>query len=356
MNKKIAIGLSGGVDSSVSALLLKQQGYDVIGIFMKNWEEDDNDNYCAAAQDLADAKAICDQLNIPLYPINFAALYWDLVFENFLSEYKAGRTPNPDILCNREIKFKAFLSYAKTLGVEKIAMGHYAQIETLDQNVRLKRGIDHNKDQTYFLYALSQHQLQQAIFPIGHLKKDDVRALAKQHGLITHNKKDSTGICFIGERRFKSFLEQYLPAQPGPIVTDAGQEIGEHHGLMYYTLGQRQGLNIGGLKGFQESPWYVAQKDLTHNKLIVVQDPKHPLLMNDQLSASQLNWIDGPPSVGQSVLAQIRHRQTPQACTVEDINEQTIKIKFESTQRAIAPGQSVVLYDGEYCLGGGVIF
>ncbi|MGB0360312.1 MAG: tRNA 2-thiouridine(34) synthase MnmA, partial [Endozoicomonas sp.] len=275
---RVIVGMSGGVDSSVSALLLKQQGYEVEGLFMKNWEEDDGTDYCTAMTDLADAQAVCDTLGIKLHKANFAAEYWDNVFEHFLHEYKNGRTPNPDILCNKEIKFKAFLNYAMELGSNMIAMGHYCQ--RVDSNGRsyLVKGADNNKDQTYFLHSVSEEQISCTIFPIGHLQKPEVRRIAEEHDLLTHNKKDSTGICFIGERRFKDFLKKYLPAQPGAIETSEGDIIGEHSGLMYHTIGQRQGLGIGGLKNAGEEPWYVLEKDLKRNVLIIGQGKDHPIL------------------------------------------------------------------------------
>ncbi len=348
--------MSGGVDSSVSAFLLQQQGFLVEGLFMKNWEEDDGTEYCTAKEDLADAQSVCDHLGIHLHTANFAAEYWDHVFAHFLQEYKAGRTPNPDILCNKEIKFKAFLEYAQALGADYIATGHYARLRRDGDNTLLLRGMDSNKDQSYFLYAVSGQQLNKALFPVGELEKHQVRSLAEQNGLVTHNKKDSTGICFIGERRFKDFLQQYLPAQPGNIVTPEGEIVGQHQGLMYHTIGQRQGLGIGGLKQFDEAPWYVAGKNLEANELLVVQGSEHPLLFSDHLYVEQLDWISGsPPRLPLRCTAKIRYRQKDQAMTIiADANDR-YRVNFEEPQRAIAAGQSAVFYLGEICLGGGII-
>ncbi len=350
------MGLSGGVDSSVSAYLLKEQGFPLIGIFMKNWEEDDTGEFCSAAQDRADAEAICAKLDIPFHAVNFASEYWDFVFEYFLAEYQAGRTPNPDILCNKEIKFKAFLKYAQSLGADKIATGHYAGCVEKDSQFHLMKAADHNKDQTYFLYTLQQDQLSQAIFPLAELQKSEVRAIAAKQGFENATKKDSTGICFIGERKFKDFLQRYLPAQPGKIVNEAGQLLGEHTGLMYYTIGQRQGIGIGGQKNGTEQAWYVAAKNLATNELIVVQGQDHPLLFRSTLQASQLHWTGGhPPAAEFSCTAKIRYRQHEQACQVTFTAEDQISVQFESPQRAVTPGQSIVLYQNQECLGGGVI-
>jgi len=352
---KIIVGMSGGVDSSVSALLLQQQGYLVEGLFMKNWDEDDGTEYCSAKQDLADAQQVCDKLGIQLHTANFAADYWDNVFEYFLSEYKSGRTPNPDILCNREIKFKVFMEYAKVLGAEKIATGHYANTIQENGKTYLCKGLDANKDQSYFLHAVAEKEFSQTLFPIGQIEKPKVRELAERHGLLTHNKKDSTGICFIGERRFKDFLEQYLPAQPGDIVSQDGQLLGTHQGLMYHTIGQRQGLCIGGISGAPEQPWYVAEKDLENNQLIVVQGGDHPLLFKRKLKASQCHWISGEaPSEEFECRAKIRYRQEDQQCKVS-ISGESIEVEFEHPQRAVTPGQSFVAYNGDICLGGAVI-
>ncbi len=353
-NPRVIVGMSGGVDSSVSALLLLQQGYDVEGLFMKNWDEDDGTEYCTAKQDLADAQTVCDKLGIRLHTANFAAEYWDTVFEHFLAEYQAGRTPNPDILCNREIKFKVFLDYARILGARKIATGHYAQLAYVNGEAHLLKGADPKKDQTYFLHAVSAEQFADTLFPVGHLSKPQVRALALEHGLQTHSKKDSTGICFIGERRFKDFLEQYLPARPGVIKTPEGDIIGEHSGLMYHTIGQRQGLRIGGLSNYGDEPWYVAEKDLINNELIAVQGAEHPLLYKNTLTATELHWINGSPPEEFRVCAKIRYRQAEQPCQV-CVADGRLNVRFDSPQRAVTPGQSIVFYDGDRCLGGAII-
>lgn len=352
---RVVVGMSGGVDSSVSALVLLQQGYQVEGLFMKNWDEDDGTEYCTAKQDLADAEKVCSTLGIPLHTANFAAEYWDNVFEYFLSEYQAGRTPNPDILCNREIKFKVFLEYAQTLGADFIATGHYARTQTREGHTFLQKGLDPNKDQSYFLHAVGETEFARTLFPIGKFEKPQVRELALQHNLITHNKKDSTGICFIGERRFKDFLEQYLPAQPGEIRTPEDTLLGQHQGLMYHTIGQRQGLGIGGVAGQKEEPWYVAEKDLSRNVLLVVQGSNHPLLFKQQLYATQVHWINGgAPAQHFSCQAKTRYRQPDQACQVY-LENGGIRVVFDTAQRAITPGQSVVLYQKDICLGGAVI-
>jgi len=352
---RVIVGMSGGVDSSVSALLLQQQGYQVEGLFMKNWEEDDGTEYCTAKEDLADAQAVCERIGIKLHTANFAAEYWDNVFEHFLAEYKAGRTPNPDILCNREIKFKAFLDYALSLGADLIATGHYVRRRDTDGRTELLKGLDPNKDQSYFLHAVGGEQIARSLFPVGELEKPAVRAIAELHGLATARKKDSTGICFIGERRFSDFLKQYLPAQPGPIETTSGEVIGQHHGLMYHTIGQRQGLGIGGMKNANDDPWYVLAKDLARNVLIVGQGNQHPWLFSPALRVSEMYWVNLPDfDLPRRLTAKVRYRQSDQACTLERIDG-GYRILFDTPQRAVTPGQSVVLYDGEVCLGGGVI-
>ena len=355
--KKVICGMSGGVDSSVSAFILQQQGYQVEGLFMKNWEEDDDTDYCTAAADLADAQAVCDKLGIKLHKINFAAEYWDNVFEHFLSEYKAGRTPNPDILCNKEIKFKAFLDYAaEDLGANYIATGHYVRRRGADDKAQLLRGLDANKDQSYFLYTLSSKQVGQSLFPVGDIEKPIVRAIAEDLGLITAKKKDSTGICFIGERKFKDFLARYLPAQPGNIRTVEGDIIGRHDGLMYHTLGQRKGLGIGGVKGASEEAWYVVEKDLVNNELIVAQGHDHSALLSTGLIAQQLHWVDRQP-IREPLRCTVktRYRQTDVPCTIEPIDDESIKVIFDEPQIAVTPGQSAVFYLDEVCLGGGII-
>ena len=355
--KKVICGMSGGVDSSVSAFILQQQGYQVEGLFMKNWEEDDDTDYCTAAADLADAQAVCDKLDIKLHKINFAAEYWDNVFEHFLSEYKAGRTPNPDILCNKEIKFKAFLEYAaEDLGANYIATGHYVRRRGADDNAQLLRGLDANKDQSYFLYTLSSKQVGQSLFPVGDIEKPIVRAIAEDLGLITAKKKDSTGICFIGERKFKDFLARYLPAQPGNIRTVEGDIIGRHDGLMYHTLGQRKGLGIGGVKGASEEAWYVVEKDLVNNELIVAQGHDHSALLSIGLIAQQLHWVDRQ-LIREPLRCTVktRYRQTDVPCTIEPIDDESIKVIFDEPQIAVTPGQSAVFYLDEVCLGGGII-
>ena len=355
--KKVICGMSGGVDSSVSAFILQQQGYQVEGLFMKNWEEDDDTDYCTAAADLADAQAVCDKLGIKLHKINFAAEYWDNVFEHFLNEYKAGRTPNPDILCNKEIKFKAFLEYAaEDLGANYIATGHYVRRRGADNNAQLLRGLDSNKDQSYFLYTLSSKQVGQSLFPVGDIEKPIVRAIAEDLDLITAKKKDSTGICFIGERKFKDFLARYLPAQPGDIRTVDGEIIGRHEGLMYHTLGQRKGLGIGGVKGASEEAWYVVEKDLVNNELIVAQGHDHSALLSTGLIAQQLHWVDRQP-IREPLRCTVktRYRQTDVPCTIEPIDDESIKVIFDEPQIAVTPGQSAVFYLDEVCLGGGII-
>ena len=353
----IMVALSGGVDSATTAWLLQRQGYAIAGMFMKNWEEEDVGSGCTAEQDAADARRVCEQLGIRFHGRNFSAEYWDGVFEHFLTELQSGRTPNPDVLCNREIKFKAFVEHARDLGAGRIATGHYARRrDHADGSVSLLKGSDPNKDQSYFLYALTQEQLKLALFPLGELEKSEVRAMAAQAGLAVARKKDSTGICFIGERNYDRFIDQYLSAEPGPILTPEAECVGQHKGLIHYTLGQRKGLNIGGRGGFAEAPWYVAAKDLQGNRLCAVQDSTHPLLMSNRLEAIHLNWISGtPPGAGSQLAAKVRYRQPDQACTVVSIDHQRLVLAFDEPQRAVTPGQSVVVYDGEVCLGGGVI-
>ena len=356
LQQLIVVGISGGVDSSVTAHLLKQQGHNVQGLFMKNWEEDDNAEYCSAAVDLKDAQQVCDTLKIPLLTRNFASEYWDNVFTYFLDEYRRGRTPNPDVLCNKEIKFKTFLDQALDLGASHIATGHYARVQYRDGYFRLLKAKDTNKDQTYFLHALNQQQLEKTLFPLGELDKQKVRKLAAQADFANHEKKDSTGICFIGERKFKEFLSRYLPAQPGEMQTPDGTCIGQHDGLMYYTLGQRQGLGIGGAKNASGEPWYVVAKNLEDNILIVAQGHNHPLLFRKQLSADQLNWIaDTPQSIPFRCTAKTRYRQADQPCTITKLHGDQCTVMFDQPQRAITPGQSVVFYQQDECLGGGPI-
>ena len=353
---RIIVGVSGGVDSSVTALLLKQSGADVAGMFMKNWEDDDTLGICPAEQDARDAEAVCRQVGIPFHTRNFAAEYWDGVFETFLAEYRAGRTPNPDVLCNREIKFKTFLEHADDLGADKIATGHYAQVDETAGRFRLLRGADANKDQSYFLHLIGQAALSRTLFPIGHLPKPEVRRIAREAGLPTFAKKDSTGICFIGERRFREFLSRYLAARPGDIETPEGLRIGQHQGVCYYTIGQREGLGIGGVRGFPEAPWFVVGKDLARNVLIAVQGTDHPLLFSTRLTAHTPNWIAGDaPAATFRCTAKTRYRQPDQDCSVELRDDGTLAVQFDQPQRAVTPGQSVVFYRDEECLGGAVI-
>ncbi|MBQ8707068.1 MAG: tRNA 2-thiouridine(34) synthase MnmA [Succinivibrionaceae bacterium] len=360
MKKKVIVGMSGGVDSSVSAYLLMRQGYEVTGLFMKNWEEDDDTGYCSAAKDLADAQAVCDRLGFELKTVNFAAEYWDGVFQHFLDEYASGRTPNPDILCNSQIKFKAFMDYAfQLLGADLIATGHFVRTraDPLTGKRQLLRGADPAKDQSYFLHAVSHERLGKALFPVGDMiKKTQVRALASELGLKTADKKDSTGICFIGERRFKEFLRRFLPARPGNIETPEGRIIGRHDGLMYHTLGQRKGLGIGGLKDAGDEPWYAAEKDLARNVLIAVQGSRHPLLMSTGLIAEKLSMVDREKITREFRCAvKTRYRQPDIPCTVRPDGEDRIRIDFDEPVAAVTPGQSAVLYNAEVCLGGGVI-
>ena len=354
--QKVIVGMSGGVDSSVAAFLLQQQGLQVEGLFMKNWEEDDGSEYCTALADLDDAQAVCDKLGIKLHQANFAAEYWDNVFEHFLAEYTAGRTPNPDVLCNREIKFKAFLEYAQVLGADLIATGHYVRKSQRDGQVCLLKGLDDNKDQSYFLCEVGASSLEKSLFPVGELSKTRVREIAAELGLITHDKKDSTGICFIGERKFKDFLQQYIPAQPGKIETVEGECIGKHSGLMYYTYGQRQGLGIGGTQNHSEDPWYVVDKDLPRNRLIVAQGNDNVHLYSSCLIASAPAWVSQQaPSLPLQCMAKIRYRQSDQACLVEEVEGGRVQVSFENPQRAVTPGQYAVFYNDDLCLGGAVI-
>ncbi|MEZ5491957.1 MAG: tRNA 2-thiouridine(34) synthase MnmA [Gammaproteobacteria bacterium] len=353
---RVIVGMSGGVDSSVAAYLLLQQGYQVEGLFMKNWDEDDDTEYCTAKADLADAEAVCQKLGIVLHTANFAAEYWDNVFEHFLVEYRAGRTPNPDVLCNREIKFKAFLEYALELGADLIATGHYARVLRTAGVTTLLKGLDPGKDQSYFLCEVSEACLARSLFPIGELLKDEVRDIARQQGFVTHDKKDSTGICFIGERKFSDFLSRYLPAQPGPIMTVDGEEIGRHAGLMYHTIGQRQGLGIGGLKDHVEAPWYVVDKNLEDNVLLVAQGNDNPLLFASRLLASAPRWISqSGHTLPLPCTAKIRYRQSDQLCRVEATDGDRVMVSFDKPQRAVTPGQYVVFYAEETCLGGAII-
>lgn len=354
MSEKIIVGLSGGVDSSVSALLLLEQGYNVEALFMKNWEEDDTNEHCSAEQDHLDAKNIADKLGIKLHTINFSSDYWDDVFENFLEEHKKGRTPNPDVLCNQKIKFKAFLDYAIYLGADKIATGHYARITNNNNSYQLKAGLDDNKDQSYFLYLLGQKQLSKSLFPLGDITKEEVRSIARENSLITANKKDSTGICFIGERNFSEFLEKYLPKKQGNIVNNEGKFIKHHNGLAFYTIGQRKGLEIGGGFGDSEEPWFVADKKISSNELVVVQGD-HELLYHNYLEVSNEHWIDTIPKLPLKCTAKIRYRQKSQNCTIKLTNNGCLSVLFDNPQRAITPGQSVVFYDLNICIGGGII-
>jgi tRNA-specific 2-thiouridylase len=352
---KVVVGLSGGVDSSVAALLLNQQGYEVEGLFMKNWVDFAEESECTIEEDRKDAESVAGTVGIPFHEANFAMEYWDYVFKHFLDEYRAGRTPNPDILCNREIKFKAFLDHALQLGGYMIATGHYARVEERDGQFHLLKGLDHNKDQSYFLYTLGQDQLSRTLFPLGELPKPEVRRIAEEAGFITHDKKDSTGICFIGERRFREFLSRYIPAQPGEMRTPDGDYIGQHAGLMYYTLGQRQGLGIGGRKDSTGEPWFVAGKDM-ENKILYVVQGDHPWLHCQSLKAEQLSWVAGhPPTFPCRATAKTRYRQPDQTCTITQDEDGKIQVVFDEQQRAVTPGQSVVFYIEDDCLGGGII-
>ena len=356
MTKRIVVGMSGGVDSSVTALLLKQQGYDVVGLFMKNWEDDDSDEYCSSRQDLLDAVSVADNIGIPIEAVNFSREYKERVFSEFLREYQAGRTPNPDILCNAEIKFKAFLDHAMQLGADTIATGHYAQVLETDGLFQLLKASDSSKDQSYFLHRLNQAQLGRAMFPLGKLLKSQVRSIAEQHGLSNHNKRDSTGICFIGERPFREFLSRYLPARPGEMLTPDGRTVGQHIGLAFYTIGQRQGLGIGGAREATGEPWFVCGKDMANNRLIVVQGHDHPALLSRSLTALDSHWISGTaPDIDHPYAAKTRYRQADAQCRVTKIDGSVCAVAFEEAQWAATPGQSVVIYDGDVCLGGAII-
>ncbi|MBN47712.1 MULTISPECIES: tRNA 2-thiouridine(34) synthase MnmA [unclassified Methylophaga] len=354
-HKKIVVGLSGGVDSSVAALLLKQQGFDVEGLFMKNWVDYADESECTVEEDRKDAQSVAGKVGVIFHEANFAMEYWDYVFKHFLEEYQAGRTPNPDILCNREIKFKAFLDHAMELGGYLIATGHYARVRERDGKFQLLKGLDNTKDQSYFLYTLGQAQLSRTLFPLGELPKTEVREIAEKAGFINHDKKDSTGICFIGERRFREFLGRYIPAQPGEMRTPEGEIIGEHSGLMYYTLGQRQGLGIGGRKNSSGEPWFVAGKDMEKRILYVVQG-EHEWLYSTKLTAEQLSWVaDEAPKLPCRASAKTRYRQPDQSCLITQDQQGNIQVEFDEPQRAVTPGQSVVFYQDDVCLGGGII-
>jgi tRNA-specific 2-thiouridylase len=354
-NRRIILGLSGGVDSAVAALVLKDAGADVQALHMTNWEDDDG--YCTAAEDLQDARQVCEQLDIPLHHVNFSKQYRDRVFAYFLDEYRAGRTPNPDVLCNREIKFGVFREHAKRLGGELLATGHYARTSDIDGATALLKAVDCNKDQSYFLHAVTDDALAETVFPLGDVRKDEVRQIARDRGLRIHDKKDSTGICFIGERPFREFLSTYLPANPGEIHTPDGKQVGTHSGLMYYTLGQRQGLHIGGRTDSGDEPWYVVDKNLKNNVLVVVQG-ESDLLQSHSLLAAKPSWIGAPPTGladGLRCKAKIRYRQSDQDCTVTSAENNTLRVDFDEPQRAVAPGQFVVFYAAERCLGGSAI-
>jgi len=354
--EKIVVGMSGGVDSSVAALLLKRAGYDVVGLFMKNWEDDDDDEYCSTRQDLIDCASVAEVIGIDLEVVNFSAEYKERVFSAFLSEYSAGRTPNPDVLCNAEIKFKAFLDHAMALGAKRIATGHYARVRNAGDRFELLKALDLSKDQSYFLHRLNQGQLARVLFPLGEMKKIEVRKIAKEAGLHNFAKRDSTGICFIGERPFREFLNRYLPTKPGPMRTPEGRIVGEHIGLSFYTIGQRKGVGIGGLKNSSGGAWYVCGKDLEKNELIVVQGHDHPLLLSSRLRAGDLAWVSGaPPRAFEPYGAKTRYRQADAACRIQEAGEDGLEVEFTAPQWAVTPGQSVVLYSGEACLGGGVI-
>lgn len=353
---RVIVGMSGGVDSSVAAWLLREQGYEVEGLFMKNWEEDDTDGYCAAAQDLADAQAVCDQLKIPLHTVNFAEKYWQRVFSYFLTEYENARTPNPDVLCNKEIKFNAFLNHALSLGADYIATGHYAKVQRHEGQATLHKAKDREKDQTYFLHAVEPAALTKTLFPIGDYLKSEVRTFAKELGLATHAKKDSTGICFIGEKRFKTFLNEFILARPGNIQNTKNETVGRHDGLMFYTFGQRQGLGIGGLTNGSEEPWYVVDKIISTNTLVVAQGNHHPMLYAQGLICGPIHWLsDTESKLPLTCYAKTRYRQPEQACVISPSNKGQHCIMFSARQRAITPGQYIVFYEKNQCLGGAVI-
>jgi len=352
----VVVAMSGGVDSSVAALLARRQGLRCTALFMKNWHEPADAGQCHWEDDVADALAVCERLGIEINTVDLSAAYWDEVFADFLAEYRRGRTPNPDVLCNREIKFKAFLDEARAIGGDLIATGHYVRRGAHAGQHTLEKGLDPGKDQSYFLYTLGQAQLGHALFPVGALPKRDVRELAREAGLPTHEKKDSTGICFIGERRFREFLARYVPAQPGVILTLDGTPVGEHQGAVYYTLGQREGLGIGGVRGAAQAPWFVVAKDLAANALVVAQGHDHPALMSRELEAGNLSWVAGAaPPAPFTCRAKTRYRQPDQACTVVSVTAERLHLRFDTAQRAVTPGQSVVLYDGARLLGGGII-
>jgi tRNA-specific 2-thiouridylase len=354
--EKIVVGMSGGVDSSVAALLLKRQGFDVVGLFMKNWEDDDDDQYCSTRQDLIDCASVAEVIGVDLEVVNFSAEYRERVFSAFLAEYSAGRTPNPDVLCNAEIKFKAFLDHAMRLGATRIATGHYARLREVDGRFELLKARDLSKDQSYFLHRLNQRQLACVVFPLGELKKTEVRKIAKQAGLHNFAKRDSTGICFIGERPFREFLNRYLETKPGPMRTPEGVTVGEHIGLSFYTIGQRKGVGIGGMRNSSGEPWYVCGKDMARNELIVVQGHDHPLLLSRSLRAEDLTWVSGAaPAERSEFSAKTRYRQADAACRLASFGSNALDVQFEEPQWAVTPGQSVVLYRDEVCLGGGVI-
>ena len=351
---RVVVGMSGGVDSSVTAWLLKQQGYEVVGLFMKNWEDDDDGEYCSTRQDLLDAVSVADVIGIDIEAVNFSAEYKDRVFAEFLREYQAGRTPNPDVLCNAEIKFKAFLDHALALGAERIATGHYARVRERDGRFELLKALDDTKDQSYFLHRLNQAQLARTLFPLGEIAKRDVRRIAQEIGLPNARKKDSTGICFIGERPFRDFLNRYLRYAPGDMVTPEGRVVGQHVGLSFYTLGQRQGLGIGGSREGNGEPWFVAAKDLPSNRLVVVQGHEHPLLYGQQLTATQLSWVAGSAPPAGDYAAKSRYRQADSACALAVVDDR-LSLAFAAAQWAMTPGQSAVVYAGDVCLGGGII-